>query len=157
MSGGFRVHHEEPDFTIATFENALIWSFRGEATAARIRWATAVHRDLAKRWPKGFAVVTVIGERVPLSMPADARELSTAITREYQSNYCALCEVVEGTGFRAATVRSITAGIRIFARAKCPSRVFADVAACAKWLAPILPASEVALADAAERVRKGAS
>jgi hypothetical protein len=161
MSDGVKIHSEEPDFTIATFENSLLWSFRGEVTAARIRWALPLHRDLAKKYPGGFAVMTVIGENVPLSMEAEARKLSTEITREFQPCYCGTTEVVEGSGFRAATVRSITSGIRFIARASCPAKVFADVGTCSRWLAPLMAAAlrggleATDLAAAAERVRQG--
>jgi hypothetical protein len=155
-----RIHFEEPEFTIATASNALVWSFRGEVTADRVRRSLAVHRDLARDHRKGFAVMTIIGEEVPLSMPSDARTLSTSITAEYQASYCGVCEVIEGSGFRSATARSITAGIRLVARTKFPARVFADVGEASRWLAPLMtavsgPREIEALTAAAERVRRG--
>src|SRR5688572_15782422 len=51
------IHFEEGDFTIATAGNALVWSFRGEVTAERVKRSMAVHRDLAREYRKGFAVM----------------------------------------------------------------------------------------------------
>lgn len=158
---GLDIRGEDPEFTIATFENSLIWCFRGPVTLPRIEQALPAHRDLAKKYPQGFAVVTIIGEAVPLSMPADARDLSTKITHEYQPRYCAISEVVLGTGFRAAAVRSVTAGIRLLARSTCPAKVFGDVEACAHWIAPIMSptpnhgALAAALAKGMHRVAAG--
>jgi hypothetical protein len=138
MGAALDIRQEEPEFTIGVFENSLLWCFRGPVTLARIETALPVHEELKRRYPKGFAVVTVIGEAVPLSMPVDARDLSTRITREYQPSYCAISEVVLGTGFRSAAVRSVTAGIRLLARSSCPAKVFGDVESCAHWLAPLM-------------------
>ena len=122
------------------------------------------HKQLIKKFPNGISVTTIIAETVPLSMPADARNLSTQITKEHEPYYCCVSEVVPGTGFRAATVRSITAGIRIIARSKFPAKVFADVTSAASWHAPLMaphvPSKAIDPGDfsqAAERVRVGPS
>jgi hypothetical protein len=152
---------EDRDVSVATFENALLWCFRGEVTAARIAHAQAPHRQLQRRYPRGFAVVTLIAEDVSLLMPEDARALSNSITKAYQPSYCALCEVIEGDGFRAAIVRSITSGIRLFARVPCPAKSFAELATCAAWLAPLMSAASgqrtdpASLERALQRVRLG--
>src|SRR6185437_15117235 len=124
------IHFEEKDFSVSTFENSMLWCFRGEVSVHRVRHAQPLHRQLARRYPQGFAVCTIIGEEVPLSMPADARALSAAVTKEFQPSYCALCEVIVGTGFRASVVRSITGSFRLLARASCPSKVFAETGPC---------------------------
>ena len=161
MGAALDIRSEEPEFTLGTFENALVWCFRGPVTLARIETAVPAHQDLARRYPKGFAVITVVGEAVPLSMPADARDLSTRITREYQSRYCAISEVVLGTGFRSAAVRSVTAGIRLLARSSCPAKVFGDPDSCAHWAAPLMlttpahGALAIGLASAIHRVADG--
>lgn len=163
MAAEAQVHFEDREFTIATFENSILWCFRGEVSLPRVKHSQALHRQLAKRYPKGFAVCTIISEQVPLNMPSDARDLSATITKEYQSSYCALCEIVLGSGFRASIVRSITNGFRLLARSTCPSKGFAETGPCADWLAPLMSKAAgaavdaVALQAAADRVRRGPS
>lgn len=138
MGVGLEIHAEDQEFSIATFQNALVWCFRGAVTLPRVESALPLHKQLAQRYPKGFAVVTIIGEAVPLSMAPDARDLSTKITKDFMPHYCGVCEVVLGSGFRAAAVRSITAGIRLLARSSCPAKVFGDSDSCSRWLGPLM-------------------
>lgn len=78
MAGGFQLIFEEPEFSVGTFENGLIWSFRGEANLRRIQHGLAVHQTLAVKYPKGFSVMTIVSPEVPLTMPADARDLKVS-------------------------------------------------------------------------------
>jgi hypothetical protein len=157
------IHFEEPDFTLATFRNVLIWSFRGPVSLKRIQRGHMVHRDLARRHPDGFAVMSIIGDTVPLTMEADARELSGKIISEFNTQYCAVGDVIEGTGLKAATARSVLSGIRMFGRMQCPAKVFSDASAASVWLAPYLKqpgppdATGRDLAEAALRVRSATS
>jgi hypothetical protein len=159
MADGLRIIFEEPEFTIATFENGLLWSFRGEANLARIERALPVHQALAKKYPKGFSVMSIVSEAVPLAMPADARDMGTRITRDFQPHYCGICEVIEGSGFRGSVARSVVAGVRLVARSSVPAKVFAEVESASRWLGALMSPGAgaekmgVDLAAAAQRVR----
>jgi hypothetical protein len=163
MAADLQIVFEEPEFTVATCENSILWCFRGEVSLPRVKQAQPLHRQLVRRHPKGFAVCTMITEAAPLAMPSDARALSASVTKEFQPYYCALCEVVIGSGFRASIVRSITGSFRLLARATCPAKVFAETDPCAEWLAPIMskasgaPVDVEALKAAARRVHLGRS
>lgn len=159
MIDGLTILFEERDFTIATFRNCLVWSMRGEVTHDLIRRALPPHQDLKRRYPAGFGVLTIIGDTVPISMPEDARALSTSITRDFQPHYRGLCEVIEGDGFRSSITRSIVSGIRLFARSTCPSKVFGDVKPATRWLGAQLCDADpegytLKLGQVAERVRR---
>lgn len=158
MADGLCVIFEEPEFSIATFENCLLWSFRGEASRARIMRALPVHQMLATKYPKGFAVMSIVSEQVPLNMPSDARDLGTSITRDFQPHYCGICEVIEGQGFRGSVVRSVVAGVRLVARSRVPAKVFSEVETASQWLGGLMvparaPQMGADLAAAAQRVR----
>lgn len=153
----FRLIFEEPDFSIGTVENCLVWSFRTAVTLDRIQRAKPAHIELKKAYPK-FAVMTIVGEKISLTMPQDARDLSTAITKEFQPYYCGICEVIEGKGFGASVARSVVAGIRLIARSSAPARVFSDVGTASVWLGALMNPSEPErtgrkLAAAADRIR----
>lgn len=136
-----KVHFEDEEFAIGSVENALVWCFRTSVTIDRIQRAKAVHLDLKKEYPK-FAVMTIVGENISLSMPQDARDLSTAITKEYQPYYCGICEVIEGKGFGASVARSVVAGIRLIARSSAPARVFSEVTTASSWLGGLMNAGD---------------
>jgi hypothetical protein len=160
MASELRIVYEDPEYTLGVYENAFVWSFRGEVTVDRIRRSRPVHRDLVLKYPSGFGAMTIIGDKVPLMMPPDSREAANAITAEFKKHYRALAIVIEGTGFRAAAARAVTSGINLFARVACPTQVFDDARKAALWLtrAAADPASGLmltGLSAAAERVRSG--
>lgn len=154
---GLRVIFEEPDFSIGTVDNCLVWSFRTAVTLERIQRGKLAHLELKKAYPK-FAVMSIVGEKISLTMPQDARDLSTAITKEYQPYYCGICEVIEGKGFGASVARSVVAGVRLMARSSAPARVFSDVGTASVWLGALMNPAEPErtgrqLAAAADRLR----
>ncbi len=159
MHDVFTIHFEEPEFTIATCYNALIWSFRASGTVVRMQRSLPVHRDLARRYPNGFGVITIVGENVPLSMPEGTRETANAITAEFRTHYAAICDCIEMSGIKGAAIRSIMSGIRLFARPTCPAKIASNVQDACAWMVPYLVKSEPhvtlqAILDTASRVRE---
>lgn len=134
----FQIHHEDPDFTIASFANLLVWNFRIAGTLTYMQRAELVHKDLLRRYPSGFGVMTIVSEKVGLTMPAEARQKAGEIVKTFQQNYCAISDVVEGAGLKAATVRGVMAGIRLFGKNTCPVKVYADPEEAARWITPHL-------------------
>jgi hypothetical protein len=156
-----KVNYEDEEYSIGTVENCLVWSFRTSVTLDRIQRSKAVHLELKKEYPK-FAVMTVVGENISLSMPQDARDLATMITKEFQPYYCGVCEVIEGKGFGASVARSVVAGVRLLARSSAPARVFSDVATASSWLGALMNPEDSErtvkkLTAAANRIRLPAS
>jgi hypothetical protein len=68
-----------------------------------------------------------------------------------------LCWLVEGSGFRAATVRAALAGLALFARAPYPTAVHKDLAEGLDWLfrhfGPEVSAGDIR--DAATSIERG--
>ena len=153
MSNVFTIHFEEPDFTIATCDNALVWCYRGPPTVTRMQRSLPVHRDLQRRFPKGFGVITIVGENMPVNSPPEVRKEAEAITAEFRDHYCALVDVIEITGLKGAAIRGAMAGIRLFARPKCPAKITQTIAEGSAWIAPQIKASQADLLAACQRVR----
>jgi len=150
---------EEPELTLATFENALVWALRGETTLDRLERSRSAHAQLAEEYPGGFAVMTILSQEASLSVPKDALELSARIMREYRQHYSGYCLVAEGSGFRGSIARGVLAGVRLVARPSCPARAFSDVESAARWVGALMSPGAGAermgidLAAAAQRVR----
>lgn len=83
--------------------------------------------------PAGVALFVIITETSKLPS-GEARRRMAQLLRDYESYLVATCIAMEGTGFRAAAVRSVLTGISILARAKCPHGVFPTVDAASAWL-----------------------
>jgi hypothetical protein len=78
--------------------------------------------------------MTVIEEQAPVP-PLDSRMELVGFLKRVNGLVGRSSVVFEGEGFRAATVRSIVAGVSLFSRPDYPHRVFASVGAAARFLA----------------------
>jgi hypothetical protein len=84
--------------------------------------------------PGGIAAFVLVAEHVAL--PAgSARTQLARLLREHAPSIRASCVAVEGSGFRAATVRSVLAGMSFIVRPGYPHRVTDSLIASADWLA----------------------
>jgi hypothetical protein len=135
MADVVQVHFEQPELSIVTYQNILIWNFRMHCTLAHMQRSELVHRDLVRRYPNGFAVMTVISDTVSMTIPPDARELAGNIVKTYTKHYLALTDVIEGTGIKQSITRGIMSGIRMFGKNTCPVKVFSTAEESARWLA----------------------
>lgn len=84
--------------------------------------------------PGGIGVFVSVAEHVALPSGPARAELS-AMLREHSASIRASCVAVEGSGFRAATVRSVLAGISFVVRPGYPHRVTDSLFASVDWLA----------------------
>lgn len=97
----------------------------------------ALREDLARMaasHPGGLAVFVLIAERVTLP-PGDARSELARMLREHAPTIRASCVAVEGSGFRAAAIRSVLAGISFVVRPGYPHRVTDSISAGVDWVA----------------------
>src|SRR5690242_14117983 len=87
-----------------------------------------------KQWPNALCGLTVVAANAhALTIPADIREESTAITRDHPGVGNTI--VVEGTGFVGSAVRAFMSGIFIVTRNR--GKIHGTVEEGATWLAPV--------------------
>jgi len=85
-----------------------------------------------RRWNNESAAVTVLEPTAAQSVPKEVRHESASLAGEFKS--LAAATVVEGTGFRAAAVRTALASMFLIARPSFPHKVFGDLMESAEWL-----------------------
>ncbi|MEO8184931.1 MAG: hypothetical protein ABI895_39490 [Deltaproteobacteria bacterium] len=85
----------------------------------------------AKRCPEGLACLVIIPERA-ITPPSAVRNYLAGMLAHLPIR--ALGYLVEGTGFKAATVRAVLIGLGIFQRNDCPSKVFTALHIGLGWL-----------------------
>ena len=126
-------HHDGLGIAYVGAVCMVVW--RRSVTLERfVRQRTAL-RALADRHPEGISFLCVIGENVP---PPDAalRKASTQMITALGSRLRCIACVIEGGGFRAATTRSVLAGMALLLRSSTPVlRIVASSAEAAAWLA----------------------
>jgi hypothetical protein len=79
----------------------------------------------------GVLVVIRTGDRVP---DAATRAALAGLMKRFEPNIAALAQVVVGSGFGAAAVRAVLAGMNLVARAAYPTEVFAEIQPALQWI-----------------------
>ncbi|MDP9034310.1 MAG: hypothetical protein M3O50_05855 [Myxococcota bacterium] len=132
----------------------LIWKV--DTTMRGVAAAQSVYDAFAAEHPAGVFLLTVVEQDAPMPSSevraALAAFLSTGVNRTLFS-----AVAHEGTGFRAASVRSVVTGLAMLAKLPYPHKVFASVDQAARWFwmsSPIANAwGETALIEAVHDVR----
>lgn len=126
-------HHDGLGITSAGAVCLVVW--HQAVTFERFKRQRAALNALAERHPEGICFLCVVGAVVP---PPDS-ELRKATIRMVadlgKRLRCVAC-VIEGEGFRAATTRSVLAGMTLLLRSNAPAtRIVANTGEAAAWLA----------------------
>jgi hypothetical protein len=117
--------------------------------------ARAVHRAAQRAFDlyKGKAgSLTIIEPTASGSPPPEVREITTAMSRQFPLVGAAI--IVEGSGFGAATTRTVIAGVYLLSKKNYPHKICSTVGEGATWLAALLPGpSAQTIAAAGEAAR----
>jgi hypothetical protein len=117
---------------IASVGNVFVNVIRHPATIEMIRETRRHVLRHFRRWNHQSAAVSVLEPTAAQSVPKEVRQESAALAGEFKS--LAAATVVEGTGFRAAAVRTALASMFLLARPAFPHKVFGDLLESADWL-----------------------
>lgn len=128
-----RVEEVTRDHLIARWGSVVLLVWKQETTLAGVKKVQSVYEQVARDYPKNVFLLTVVEHGAP--MPA-------APTRDALASFLASCTgqmvlsavVHEGTGFRAAAVRSVVTGLALMANLPYPHKVFATVEDACRWL-----------------------
>jgi hypothetical protein len=126
-------HHDGLGIAYVGTVCLVVW--RRSVTLERFERQRTALRALADRHPQGVSFLCVIGENVP---PPDAelRKASNQMVAALGNRLRCVACVIEGAGFRAATTRSVLAGMALLLRSSTPAiRIVASTAEAAAWLA----------------------
>lgn len=127
-----------PDQSVATWGDAFIIIFHGNTTVPGVRAIDEAVTAFTRARPNGIGIVTIVEETAPMP-PSDAREALVSALEAISGTVKVSAVAFEGTGFRAAAVRSVVAGLTMVARQAYPHKVFATVEEAMAWMAPQMP------------------
>jgi hypothetical protein len=133
VSTDWRILRNQADFAIAVYRDVFVLVWRHDTT---MEGCAAVRHDLfemAQTRPKGLALITIVEELAPMP-PAESRQELAKILTDASDHIRASAVVFEGTGFRAAAVRSVVVGLTMLARQKFPHKVFGNLPDAASWM-----------------------
>lgn len=124
------------DYALASLNEivAIIW--RHETAIEGIQSSNQLVTEVARNHPKGIALLTVISAVVPMPS-SEARTALSELMNKHRLIRCSAV-IMEGTGFRAAAVRSVVTGLALLSRQDYPHRI-CDVEGAIKMYTDVMP------------------
>lgn len=127
-----------PDQSLATWRDTFVLIYHVNTTKAGVDLLDQKCEAFAKTRPNGIALITIVEENAPMP-PSEARDALAAFLGRQSASIKVSAVVYEGSGFRAAAVRSVVAGLTLMARQTYPHKVFATAEEGITWMAPQMP------------------
>ena len=126
------VHYHDSGCAVATCGNLFICVFRDPSTLERLTHIRRAIERHAAHFGADTISISVLEPSAASSVPKEVRDETAALTRDFQSIAAAI--VIEGAGFRAATLRTILAGIYLLAKSPYPHKILDSVQNATRWL-----------------------
>lgn len=131
-----RIIRATGDYALGLWANLLIVLFRVRTTVEGADDIRETCAQVEKEFANGIGMLTIIEQHAP-APDGEARAGLADLMRN--AGYIKASGVAfEGSGFRAAMVRSIIAGLSMIARQPYPHRVFSNLTDTLDWLIPEL-------------------
>jgi hypothetical protein len=127
-----KIVHQDDHFFAGTFQNMAIAVWEDETLPTNVRLLREMVRRLGGEHPGGIGLVQVVGAHHPHIGPDARNELGVLLKASAPYIRCSTV-VFEGTGFRAAAVRGLVAGLVMLSRVPFPHQVFATLEAAVDW------------------------
>lgn len=147
VSEPWRIVEKQDNHVLASWQQIFAVVWRHETTMEGVR---ALHHEcgtFATKHPPGIGLLTIVSAGAP--MPASPVRQAVADFLAQGGAYIKCSAVVmEGTGFRAAAVRSVVTGLTMLAKQAYPHRV-CSVSDAASMLSHALTAASGRAVDAA--------
>jgi hypothetical protein len=110
--------------------------------------------ELTVENPRGVGVLTIVPPNAVPPTDEARRAIKSGLGRVGHKIRCT-CWLVEGRGFRAATVRAALAGLRLFLRTSHPSHVADSLEASIRWMSSQLgPSCDADVREAARIIQR---
>jgi hypothetical protein len=118
---------------VMTWDRCVGVVWKRETTLEGVEALAQAYREQASRYPSGVYLLTIIEQGAP--MPSTEEREAVAVFLRSGGGRTRMSAVVsEGSGFRAAAVRSVVTGLAMLVRLPYPHGVFGSLDQAAKWL-----------------------
>lgn len=153
--GRFRlqVTRRDDKLVMASFGHVCVALWNCKPTLSLFEEQRSALAACARRHPRQTLFLCVVSVN---SDPPDApvREASSKMVRDHAQDLLGCACVIEGSGFRAAVVRSVLTGMNLLVRAQVPSAFFQDTSGAVEWLSSRAEHSLVGLAEQLDALRR---
>ena len=133
----WKVVTKNHDYALASWNEIVAVVWRHETTVEAVRQLDEAVAELARSHPKGIGMLTVVAEGAPLPPSAARKAIADLLTASTAFIRCSVV-IMEGTGFRAAAVRSVVTGLTMLAKHDFPHQI-CDVEGAVRMYTDVLP------------------
>ena len=133
----WKVVTKNHDYALASWNEIVAVVWRHERTLEAVRQLDEAVAELARSHPKGIGMLTIVSEGAPLPPSAARKAIADLLTASSAFIRCSVV-IMEGTGFRAAAVRSVVTGLTMLAKHDFPHQI-CDVEGAVRMYADVLP------------------
>lgn len=146
----WRMIARHPNYIVASWRQIFCIIWLQETAEDDVRRVSEACAEFAKQHPRGIGLLTIVEGAAPLPQAPARRALARFLAEASAFIRCSAV-VLEGSGFRAAAVRSVVTGLSLVARQRFPHRV-CDIEEAGRMFAEILPAATgISVSDTALR------
>jgi hypothetical protein len=121
-----------PSYAFGTYDWMSINLWNGSVTEERVEQVIDACRVRCRMWPEGGGFLLVIGPSTGMPSSEVRQKMSAAFGEMAQYIHSAAI-VIRGSGFLAATARSIMSLVFLATRKRIKMKVFSDTEAAVKW------------------------
>jgi hypothetical protein len=139
---GVRLLLDEPRLRVGAAGSVLIAHWLAPPSAPEMRQMRTLIRPYVATHG-AFCALNIVDIQHVAPMPEDARQEVAETQREFSKTQLGLANVIEGSGFWAASLRSVAAGLAFLSRVKFEQRIFDHVQPASVWLATLFPHGRV--------------
>lgn len=120
------LHHVDHDLAVGEAANLLLIVWRDRTTSTGVDECFGFFRQAFSNRGREFALVTIIEPSAKLPESRERKRIAELLT-EASDRIQVSALVFEGSGFLAAAIRSVVAGITLMAHQSFPHRIFESV------------------------------
>jgi hypothetical protein len=123
-----------PSHALAQWRNVLISIWRDTPTILAAENKGRLYRSVLGKGRSTFGIITIIEAKTPLP-DMETRKVMVAVMVESARWIVCTAAVMEATGLKGATVRSVLTGLTLAARTSHPMKIFSSLEEASVWVA----------------------
>lgn len=131
--GPVELYHTCKDYAVGGGSNLVVVVWRKHTTLDGVRVCREYVGQRCANRGREFALIAIVEAKASLP-DAASRHAIAELLRNGEKCFQVSGLVFEGTGFFAATIRSVVTGITLMAKQQYPHRVFDSVATAARFM-----------------------
>lgn len=127
-----KVEFLHPSYAFAAYDWMSINLWNGSVTEERVTAVIDACREQCRIWPQGGGFLLVIGPGTGMPSAEVRQKMVDAFVEMAQYTHSAAV-VIMGSGFLAATARSVMSLVFLATRQRIKTKVFSDVESAVRW------------------------